>query len=57
MPDSSITGEYQKVGDRDASKEKTAHVADELYQRAKKIAISGGSSMTKRKLVDALNHH
>jgi activator of HSP90 ATPase len=30
---------------------------DELYQRAKKVGISGRSSMSKKELVDALRNH
>jgi hypothetical protein len=30
---------------------------DELYQRAKKVGISGRSSMSKKELVDALRSH
>jgi hypothetical protein len=30
---------------------------DELYQRAKKVGITGRSSMTKDQLVDALRNH
>jgi hypothetical protein len=30
---------------------------DELYQRAKKVGISGRSSMSKKQLVNALRNH